>query len=577
MQTTCRSLFLAAFWRKPREYAPTETATSSRSELARTLGLFDLLMIGIGGTVGTGVFATAGVIAHTYAGPGAILSWLLAGFGCVMSGVSFMELSSLIPSAGSTYAYAYHAIGELPAVIAGFLLTLEYGISSAGGARSWSDKLSTWLSSEFGLESPLWVKSKDSVIDLYAGGLMTLCVVIVLSGMQSGKIVVNVVTMTKISVILCIIFKGFCHFQVENVTPFIPKMEIRPDGRMEYGWPGVLLGASASFYGYIGFDEVCCLAGEAKNPAKNIPKAVLGTIFGAAILSTFATTVLVGMQRFQDINVDESYGQAFISVGSTWIAKLVSTGEVLTMPITCFISFLAQPRVQFAMARDGLLPPVFAELDANGNLTKGTRICGVMMIAIAMCIPFHLLWNLISLGILVAFNLTNASLLAIRADGIESKGDKKRHKRVLMAYVLVSLVTAYVWEAFLTKTKPGDAYEVYIALLLSVLMIGLMVALRVKSTAWRTLSMQEGDTEMDLEIFRAPLVPWTPCVAIFFNWFLFCQMDTFSVLLIVLWLLMAVGCYLWYGSRHSLGNQQIAYKLLEKSKAVCEGEEGGSL
>lgn len=148
-----------AFWRKPLHL---ETSSShslqhggdDAPEMVRTLGLFDLVMIGIGGTVGSGVFATAGLIASSYAGPAATLSWLLAGAGCLLSGLSFMELACLIPSAGSTYAYAYHALGELPALVAGFLLTLEYGVSSAGGARSWSDKLTQWMESQLGVQGP---------------------------------------------------------------------------------------------------------------------------------------------------------------------------------------------------------------------------------------------------------------------------------------------------------------------------------------------------------------------------------------------------------------------------------------
>ncbi|KAF1326877.1 Amino acid-polyamine-organocation, partial [Globisporangium splendens] len=701
-----------AFWKKPlhllshddghghhphRESPGTSSDTASSSstddengsnsrEMARTLGLFDLIMIGIGGTVGSGVFATAGLIASSYAGPAAILSWLIAGIGCLLSGFSFMELSCLIPSTGSTYAYAYHSLGELPAMFAGFLLTLEYGISSAGGARSWSDKFTNWMETELDITGPEWMKPKDSTIDLYAGLLMTACVAIVLCGMQAGKMLVNVVTMTKISVVLFIIVFGFLRFDSANLTPLVPDSTTNSMGQAAFGWPGVFLGASASFYGYIGYDEVCCLAGEAKNPTKNIPRAVIGTILGAALLSTLATFSLVGMQKYTLIDAGESYGNAFAHAGWRWAATIVSTGEVVTMPITTFIGFLAQPRVQYAMAKDGLLPSVFAKVDSHGNLFHGTLICGISLIMLAVCVPFHILWNFISLGILVAFNLTNSSLLLVRATKIHERHGAASpfrgvHSYLIGAFLLTSFLAAYHWQksviAHTPKTADSDAtamqryMEIFgpaVAVCFSIFAFGIMCFLKYievsaasaqangasdgkddglslqtdtkklkkspqsheKSIAVVELSSistkhiagqhpgaslraralsnsssdddessgnddstrngnkhqhllqlsaidlssdasaldrdaastaraNEDEEEDDKPSFEAPLVPFAPCVAIFFNWFLFAQMEVTSVVLIALWLLLALAVYVGYSTRHSLAHQQLAY------------------
>lgn len=664
--------------------------TGADREMERTLGLFDLIMIGIGGTVGSGVFATAGLIASVYAGPAAILSWLIAGIGCILSGFSFMELSCLIPSTGSTYAYAYHSLGELPAMFAGFLLTLEYGVSSAGGARSWSDKLTNWMETELQITGPEWMKPKDSTVDLYAGLLMTACVVVVLCGMQAGKMLVNVVTMTKISVVVFIIVFGFMKFDAENITPLVPDSHTNGMGQVVFGWPGVFLGASASFFGYIGYDEVCCLAGEAKNPTKNIPRAVIGTILGAATLSTLATFALVGMQKYTDIDKGESYGKAFEHAGWTWAATIVSTGEVVTMPITTFIGFLAQPRVQYAMAKDGLLPGVFARVDANGNLFHGTLICGVAITLIAVFVPFHILWNFISLGILVAFNLTNSSLLLVRATKLHERGGSRYrsiHSYLIGGFLVTSFLAAYHWQksviAFVPITHAnasaatffdiymdtvGPSVAVLFTTIAAVIMCflkyieastdssapeapkaaavgaddtsmktdkkkllgnassGVEVVLSESSSSHAKLkkiadkhpgaSLREralsgsdddgGDDQdnghrlenghahnrlraVDLDpsrekheddadrassgsesegsdddndkpaTFQAPFVPFAPCVAIFFNWFLFAQMDFSSVVLILLWLLLALAVYVGYSIRHSLAHQQLAY------------------
>ncbi|KAG7395149.1 hypothetical protein PHYBOEH_004174 [Phytophthora boehmeriae] len=489
-----------AFWRKPLHLTASSQDSSSPTQLERSLGLFDLLMLGIGGTVGSGVFATAGLIASSYAGPAATLSWLLAAVGCLLSGLSFMELACRIPSTGSTYAYAYHALGELPAMIAGFLLTLEYGVSSAGGARSWSDKFTQWMETQLGVRGPEWMKPADSTVDVYAGLLMALNTMIVLCGMQAGKLVVNVITMTKITVVLFIIIVGLLHFDVNKMTPFVPEetlVQLNGQERMAFGWPGVLLGASASFYGYIGYDEVCCLAGEAKNPAKNIPRAVVGTIIGAATLSILATLALVGMQKYTEIDAEESYGNAFASIGLDWAASFVASGEVLTMPITSFIGFLAQPHLQYAMAKDGLLPAAFAEIDSNGTLFRGTFLCGIGVTALAVFVPFPVLWNFISLGILTAFNLTNCSLLLVRVsnhsaneDGKVEESSKASHGSLIAWYLVTSFLAAFHWQnGVISSPVPTTEKESildrymqtagpFVAALFTVVAIAFMFALR---------------------------------------------------------------------------------------------------
>ncbi|KAJ8561745.1 hypothetical protein ON010_g7935 [Phytophthora cinnamomi] len=596
-----------------------------------------------------------------------------------------MELACLIPSAGSTYAYAYHALGELPALLAGFLLTLEYGVSSAGGARSWSDKLTQWMHSQLGVEGPQWMKPADSVVDLYAGLLMAGSTAVVLCGMQAGKLVVNVVTMTKITVVAFIIVVGLANFDARRISPFVPDqsvVEVNGKDTVAFGWPGVLLGASASFYGYIGYDEVCCLAGEAKDPARNIPRAVVGTIVGAATLSILATFALVGMQKYTEIDAEESYGNAFTSVGMDWAASFVATGEVLTMPITSFIGFLAQPRVQYAMAKDGLLPAAFAEVDAKGNLFRGTLLCGIGVTALAVFVPFHVLWNFISLGILVAFNLTNSSLLFVRAsngtkvdDGqAEDAPVKKSQGAMIAGYLVSSFLAAFHWQKGVVASVPLSAttdvslFDSYmrtagpfVAALFTVVAIALMFALsdaekkqtiaaataaakakaqaqggpveivlsskkpekpseasqaschhrsrssdrdddedslqndddasaklsdstssdkgRPSSNGGTVVSSDSDDekegssnaaedddeTDSETSTFRAPFVPFSPCVAIFFNWFLFAQMDAMSVLLILLWLFLAVVVYFGYSRHHSLAFQQTTYHQLAQN------------
>ncbi|KAF0737969.1 hypothetical protein Ae201684P_004740 [Aphanomyces euteiches] len=557
-----RSVWLRAFWCKSLGRLQDELHHDVHH---RTLSDFDLLMIGIGGTVGSGVFATAGLIARFYAGPSAVLSWILAGLGCILSGAAFMELSGLIPAHGSTYAYSYHALGEYPAVVAGFLLTLEYGIACAGNARAWSSKFAVWLELIFNVQGPAWMKPENTSIDLYACFLMTACVLIVLCGLDIGKRLINAITLTKIAVVLFIIIAGLSKFHPEYMEPFIPPASVSPaTGQTVFGWPGIMLGASASFYGYIGYDEVCCLAGEAINPRKNIPRAVLGTVIGAAILSILATLSVVGMQRYQFIDVDESYGEAFKAVGYAWASPIVATGEVLTMPVGILIGFLAQPRVQCAMAKDGLLPPLFGQLDASGNPRVGAAITGVIVIALATFVEFQVLWNFISLGILLAFNMTNLSLLVVRyghGTQIKLRKTSMRLNLVLALFGLSSFLSALHWQhgAIAPSTSIlKDSFEtymgvagVYVALTFTLVMAACVIVL------WFNLPTHFEDEELGDEgkgLFHCPGVPFVPCIAIFFNWLLVVQMPADTVLMMAAWIGIATVVYLGYGLRHGLAN-----------------------
>ncbi|KAF0699865.1 Aste57867_9575 [Aphanomyces stellatus] len=571
---TNRSFVSRAFWCKSLAQLQEEL---HKDVHVRSLSVFDLLMIGIGGTVGSGVFATAGLIARCYAGPAAVLSWILAGLGCVLTGCAFMELSGLIPAHGSTYAYAYHALGEFPAVVAGFLLTLEYGVSCAGNARAWSSKFVVWIKLMFNVDSPAWMKPAGTSIDLYACALMTACVLVVLCGMDIGKRLINVITLTKISVVLFIIVAGLTKFHPEHMEPFLPPPSVNEaTGQTVFGWPGVMLGASASFYGYIGYDEVCCLAGEAINPRRNIPRAVLGTVVGAAVLSILATLSVVGMQRYDLIDIEESYGEAFLAVGYSWASPIVETGEVLTMPVGILIGFLAQPRVQLAMAKDGLLPSLFGRVDARGTPSTGAAITGVIVIALATFVPFQILWNFISLGILLAFNMTNLSLLVVRYGRAPVHLFRSRRLSLQVGFVLALFcVTSFLAALHLqhgalappfVRLAPTpnassdvavfyasymDAAGLYVAVGLSVVAAALVVLLALNHPT----HMEDEDLgDEGKGLFHCPLVPFVPCVAIFFNWLLVVQMPPHTALMMVAWIAVATAAYLCYGQRHGLAS-----------------------
>ena len=263
----CGRILTRSFLKKRRNVCLAEI---EHSTLERTMSTFDLICIGIGGTVGSGVFVLTGIIARQYAGPGVVLSWLIAGIGCCFSAMSYAELSARIPSAGSSYAYVYCALGEFPAVIAAWCLSLEYGISGSAVARSWGDKVNSYVTSQIQSGTPtetpthvFWPLDPSTGFNLAAGLLQLGAVCVLLAGVDIGKMTVNFFTIVKMLLVLYMIVGGLMLFDSRNVEM----------GWMPMGYSGVLRGATSCFFGYIGYDEVCCMAAEAKDPHRSLPRA----------------------------------------------------------------------------------------------------------------------------------------------------------------------------------------------------------------------------------------------------------------------------------------------------------------
>ncbi|KDO18322.1 hypothetical protein SPRG_16285 [Saprolegnia parasitica CBS 223.65] len=516
-------------------------AEERKEELPRELGLVDLILIGVGSTVGSGVFATTGDIISQTAGAAAFLSWLIAGFSCILNGFAYMEMSSLVPSSGSTYAYSYYGLGELPAVVAGWLLTLEYGICSAGVARSWADKVHEWVKEGLpeGSTSANWLN--DSHASFLGALCMAVCVAIVLVGIKFGKHFINVVTTIKVSVVLFIIIVGFIATQPENFTPFVPPVvPATADSAAQFGVQGVMLGASQAFFGYTGFDEVCCMAAEAKNPRKTVPRAVIGVILGTMFLSSFASLALSGMMPY-DANPPNGFyfSAGFQYQGYNWAGTIVHIGEVCTMPIVVLVGFLAQPRVLYAMAVDGLCPPIFGKVDKKGNLFWNTLITGVFFTIIALLVPFDYLWNLVSLGILVGFNMTNSALILVRT----RESAPTIAYKLTGALVAVSLASMFLFQkGYVIATEPATGY-----LIASMVLLAAVVA--ITFGIYFLCPQNVGAPDM----YRSPLVPFVPALAITCNWYLIAQMGARDIGLCCGWVGLAILSYFVYGHRYSEG------------------------
>ena len=275
----------------------------------------------MGGTIGSGIFVLAGLIARNYAGPATTLSFAISGVAAAFSGVCYAELSGRIPSSGSTYIYCYVCMGELAAVIAAACLTLEYGVSGAAVARSWGDKMVVWIRDQWDLGGgQVETYLMPFGINLMAGLVSAVSVALLMGGVHESKQVTNFFTMTKIALVLFMTIGGYMNFQVSNIhsntTSFAP-----------FGLAGILRGATSSFFGYLGYDEVCCIAGEALHPHRDMPRAVLLTLLIVTVLYIFASLALSGMLPYDQISDTSGFPDAFKQRGIPWAANLCAVSS----------------------------------------------------------------------------------------------------------------------------------------------------------------------------------------------------------------------------------------------------------
>eukprot|EP00522_Entomoneis_paludosa_P011144 CAMPEP_0172442600 /NCGR_PEP_ID=MMETSP1065-20121228/3003_1 /TAXON_ID=265537 /ORGANISM="Amphiprora paludosa, Strain CCMP125" /LENGTH=548 /DNA_ID=CAMNT_0013192529 /DNA_START=29 /DNA_END=1675 /DNA_ORIENTATION=- len=402
------------------------------------------------------------------------------------------------------------------------------------------------------------------------------CTVLLLMGVKESKTVANFFTSLKMILVAFMIVGGFGLYQSSNfiTKPFAP-----------FGVSGVLRGATSSFFGYLGYDEVCVVAGEALSPQRNVPRAILATLLIVTVCYILASIALVGMQYYPDISPTAGFPAAFEASNLHWAAQLSATGELITLPVVVLISLLAQPRLTYSMALDGVLPPIFARQSADGNLIGGTLVWGIVMIATAATIPFTYLDDLISCGILVAFCLANSCLILLRAQGDYGAGNEAavstqqlpssrtsshpyRLHRSLMAYNVLCCFSALLWSHVMSESSAGNSSSTALVSVLATVMTVAMVA----CYTWISLQLQKAitstsstsrktngqkasrsrdmydvvhshDDDLDNNIlverhdyFQTPLVPFVPCVGMAINWYLIAQLEMLGLVLLVLYL-----------------------------------------
>jgi len=390
----------------------------------RSIGLFGLTCFGVGSTIGAGIFVLTGAVAAPHAGPAVALSFALASMVCLLAGLCYAELASMIPVAGSAYSYTYATLGEGVAWIVGWCLVLEYLFSCSIVAIGWSGYARAALHDHGLVLSPALTHAPfesvgaalvptGSIVDLGAMLVVLLCTAVVLAGVELSAKFNSLVVTAKVAVILAVALVGFWHVDPARWTPFVPPNT----GEFGvYGWSGVLRGTAILFFAYVGFDAVSTMGREVKAPKRTIPLALFLSLAICAVLYVLTSFAVTGLSDYRDLNVPDPIYVALDHGGPAmaWAKPLVAIVTVFGLLSVLLVTILGQARIFYAMGRDGLLPQLFARLDRGGAPYAATLVTGVVAALAAGFLPLGWLGEVISIGTLLAFAVVCVGVVVLR-------------------------------------------------------------------------------------------------------------------------------------------------------------------
>jgi len=388
-------------------------AEAEGRQLRRSLGPWNLTALGIGSIIGTGIFVLTGTAASQNAGPALILSMIISAIGCAFSGLCYAEFSAMVPVAGSAYTYAYATIGELVAWIIGWDLILEYALSVATVAVGWSGYFVS-LARDVGIVIPpsLAAPPPDGLFNLPATVIVLVVAALLVIGIKQSADTNTLLVAIKAVVLVVFVVAGASYVKRENLTPFIPP-NLGPFG--QFGWSGVLRGAGVMFFAYIGFDAVSTAAQEARNPARDMPIGILGSLAICTVLYMFVAVVLMGIVPYQRLNVADPLAVGIDATGLTWLSPVIKVAALFGLFSTMLVQLLGQTRVFYSMSRDGLLPRIFAMVHPRFRTPHlSTILTGVIIALMAGFTPIAVLSQLVSIGTLFAFVLVSLGVIILR-------------------------------------------------------------------------------------------------------------------------------------------------------------------
>lgn len=565
-------------------------ATRDRT-LAKVLTVIDLIAYGISSTVGSGIYVSTGIAARggpgrLGAGPAVTLSYLGAGLASLFSALCYAEFAARIPIAGSAYTFSYVSLGEIVAWIIGWCLTLEYAISASAVAQGWAGNFCQLVFPTDGC--PLWLNgwsiasnsdsgsgSSDEVIStsLLSIIIIAACIVILIVGAKESSTFNVCMTVWNIVIILFIIVLGSFYVDPANWSP----LKVRPDypnqtSFLPNGMKGVFVGAGTVFFSYIGFDSVTTLAAEVKNPKRDMPLGIIGTLGVATLLYIAASLVLTGMVPYTQLDLAAPLATAFgqISPSLNWAKTLVAVGSLTTLTATTLTSLMGQPRIFYQMAKDGLLPPVFLKVSKSKVPVFSTIITGILAALLAAVFNLNLLSDMISIGTLLAFSMVCSGMLFVRYKPDEQPDHHDHHHHHVQwgRHPAVENVARFVGQRLwifiglwwvvsigfglmerantFSSNEEGVFAGGYFAVPAALALV--LVAL------FCTLHPQNLPAN-----FTCPWVPVTPLIGVFVNIFLILQKTKKGLIYFSVWFMIGLSLYFCYGFwRSRLNNPDAA-------------------
>ncbi len=418
--------------------------------LRRTLTATNLTTLGIGAIIGAGIFVITGQAAAQYAGPAIMISFIISGVACAFAGLCYAEFASMIPIAGSAYTYAYATMGEFFAWLIGWDLILEYLFAASTVSVGWSGYVVSFLK-DFGVSIPAYltaatgstlvnvpgsgwiIETKHLISQLAAAGtdisalpqmtawfnlpamfiVATLTLLLVI-GIKESANFNNIMVIVKVSVIILFIALGFAFVQGANWKPFIPE---NTGGFGHFGWSGILRAAGVIFFAYIGFDAVSTAAQEAKNPQRDMPVGIMGSLGVSTILYILVAIVLTGIVSYTELNVADPMAVGVNAMGDSmfWLRPIIKIAAIAGLSSVILVMMLGQPRIFYSMSNDGLLPPLFSKVHPKYKTPYvSTIMTGSVALIFAGILPISVLSELVSIGTLLAFTIVCIGIIVLR-------------------------------------------------------------------------------------------------------------------------------------------------------------------
>jgi basic amino acid/polyamine antiporter, APA family len=428
-----------------RSVAALQAEVLTDKSLKRALGPVNLTALGIGAIIGAGIFVLTGQAAAQYAGPAIVYSFILSGIACAFAGLCYAEFASMIPLSGSAYTYGYATLGEFIAWIIGWNLILEYLFAASTVAVGWSGYVVSFLK-DMGITIPaaftsapydhltppgahwwnLWQlfvngwTSTGAVLNVPAMAIVAAITILLVIGIKESVNFNNVIVALKLAVILTFIAVGAAYINQHNWHPFVPPA-ISPG---HFGWSGVVRAAGVIFFAYIGFDAVSTAAQEAKNPQRDMPIALLGSLAICTVLYIAVSLVLTGIVNYTQLNVSAPIAVAVGSLGPSlaWLEYFIKIGAIAGLSSVILVMLLGQPRIFYTMSKDGLLPPIFSAVHPKFRTPWIAQIItGAAAMLVAGLLPIGLLGELVSIGTLLAFAIVCAGIFVLRFTDPEIK------------------------------------------------------------------------------------------------------------------------------------------------------------